>query len=413
MEILKFIEKAFKSTNVSQECQELLTKYDRLVEINIPVVMDNGHLEIFKGYHVQWNNLLGPYKGGIRYHPDADIEEVKTLALIMTLKNALIGVPYGGAKGGIEVDPFTLSKKEIIALTKGYTCGIFDIIGPAKDILAPDLNTTPEIMSWVEEEYSRLKGIDTPAVVTGKPVDKGGSLGRTGATGLGGFYVIDNYIKKIGKKPQDITVAVQGFGNVGSNLAHYLFAAGYKVVAVSESDGGKYHPTGLDIDKIISEKLKLGKLPNACYCAGSVCKVMDCRPIDNAELLTLPVDILVPAAIENVITKENAQNVRVKVILEMANSPITPAADEILEKRGIPIIPDILANAGGVTVSYFEWYQNIHCEHWSKKRVFKDLKKYMDNAFDKVFNLAEKDKISLRAAAYVIAIQKLEKAMTV
>ena len=372
---------------------------DRIVEVSVPVERDNGQATVFQGFRVQYNNVLGPYKGGLRYHPQVDMEEVKALALWMTVKNAIVDVPFGGGKGGIKVDPKDLSEKELERLTREFTKKLFPIIGPELDVPAPDVNTGPKIMAWIVDEYSRLRGKETPAVVTGKPLAKGGSEGRTEATGLGGSYVLKRMIEKAGRRPENFTVAIQGFGNVGSFLALFLNQMGFKIVAVSDSKSGLYAPEGLtDIQKLIDWKEKKGTLAGGHPGA---------KKISPKSILTLPVGIIAPAALENALTRENAAQVKAKIILEMANGPTSLEAEKILNRKKVQIIPDVLANAGGVAVSYFEWFQNVKGEKWSKEAVFKKLEEKMNVATDKVYEIA-KEKISLREAAYLVALKKIK-----
>ncbi len=397
---------------------ELLTSrllnLDRIVEVSIPLRMDNGKVSVYQGFRVQHNNIRGPYKGGLRYHQNVDMDEVKALALWMTMKNAVIDVPFGGAKGGIQVDPKQLSEKELENLTKEFTKKLSPVIGPSLDIPAPDVNTNSKIMEWIVEEYSRIQGHEELAVVTGKPVGKGGSQGRTEATGLGGSYALQAILKKLNKKGNGMTVAVQGFGNVGIFIAKYLQQAGFKIVAVSDSKGGLYVPEGIEDIEVLEKCKKDSGYVAGCYCVGSVCDLsnrekMGGKEISSADLLELPVDIIVPSALENSITQENASNIKAKIILEMANGPTTLKADEILNEKGIVVIPDILANSGGVAVSYFEWYQNIHNESWTKEDVFRKLKEKMELAVEDIYTTSTEHGISLREAAYRVAIKRIEK----
>lgn len=411
---------------------EILSNPDRVIEVALPLQMDRGNVAVFTGYRVQHNNIRGPYKGGIRYHPNVSMEEMKALAFWMTMKNAVVDVPFGGAKGGIAVDPKKLSERELEKLTRLFTQKLKPVIGPYVDIPAPDVNTNAKIMAWIVDEWKKLKVKsakfppearlakggkvtegETLAVVTGKPVEKGGSQGRTEATGLGGTYVLLEVLKKLGRNPKDITVAVQGFGNVGRYVTTFLQQAGTTIVAVSDSKGGIYIPDGIpDIEEIQRCKEEQGFLAG-CYCIGSVCnlknkKTLNGKDVTPEEVLELPVDVVIPAALENVITKENAAKIEASIVLEMANGPTTLKADGILNKRGVSVIPDILANSGGVATSYFEWYQNINNKHWTKEEVFEKLKKKMEKATDEVFQIHNEHKISLRDAAYMLALQRIE-----
>lgn len=412
------LDKVAKLVSLDEGVRAHLYYPERVLEVSVPVVMDNGRTEVFAGYRVQHNSARGPYKGGLRFHPAVDMDEAKALAFWMTMKNAVIDVPYGGGKGGVAVDPKKLSTGELERLTREFTRKLAPIIGPEKDVPAPDVNTNGTVMSWIVDEYSKIVGSPTPAVVTGKPVDKGGSEGRTEATGLGGMYALMSLLPHIThKKPAELTVAIQGFGNVGSYLARYLVEQGFKVVALSDSKGGIYIPGGIpDIDAVERCKEEKGMLAG-CYCVGSVCDIahrdqLNGKDITPSEILELPVDIVVPAALENAITEENAPRVRAKIILEMANGPLTAEADTILRGQGTVVIPDILANAGGVAVSYFEWYQNLHDERWEKEDVFAKLGEKMSAAAAAVWHASQKYDVSLRDAAYAVALERLQKAIT-
>ena len=385
---------------------------DRVVEVSVPVKLDNGDVRVFQGFRVQHSDIRGPYKGGLRYHSQVDMDEVKALAFWMTMKNAVIDVPFGGGKGGVAVNPKELSEGELERLTREFARKLSPMIGPEMDVPAPDVNTNPKIMAWIVDEYSKHVGKNTPAVVTGKPIEKGGSEGRTEATGLGGSYALFTILQELGKEPKNMTVAIQGFGNVGSFLAKYLHQAGLKIVALSDSKGGIYIPDGIsDIEEVRRCKEASGMVAG-CYCVGSVCDInnkvnLGAREISSEETLTLPVDIIVPAALENAITKKNAEKIKAKIVLEMANGPTTTEADEILNKKGVTVIPDILANSGGVAVSFFEWRQNLNNEHWNKEEVFRKLKEKMDAAATDVFGTSREYKISLREAAYVVALERI------
>ncbi len=385
---------------------------DRIVEVSVLVMMDDGAIRVFQGFRVQHNNIRGPYKGGLRYHPHVDMDEVKALAFWMTMKNAVVDVPFGGGKGGICVDPKSLSEAELERLTREFTRKLFPVIGPEIDVPAPDVNTNAKIMEWIADEYAKLAGRDTPAVVTGKPVEHGGSEGRTEATGLGGSFALLSILRALGKEPKGLTVAIQGFGNVGSFLAEYLHDAGLSIVALSDSKGGIYVPGGIpDIAQVLKCKEGKGQLAG-CYCIGSVCDIdnkyaLKGKDISPEEVLTLPVDIIVPAALEDAITQDNAGKIQARIVLEMANGPTTFEADGALRRRGITVIPDILANAGGVAVSYFEWYQNVHGERWKKQEVFDKLREKMERAANDVHDASVKHRVSLREAAYIVALKRL------
>lgn len=418
---LSLLRQAAEHIKLEDWVLKILSTPERSIEVYFPVSRDSGRVEIFKGFRVQYNNWLGPYKGGIRYHPRVDENEVRALAFWMTIKNAVVNVPFGGGKGGIEVDPKVLSVGELERLTRGFTKEIASSIGPEIDVPAPDVNTTAQIMEWLSEEYqnqiksqaSRFKTKYTKSqlrgVVTGKPVGKGGSLGREEATGMGGFFIIEELVKKMGlKKP--LTVAIQGFGNVGSHLAELLSKNGYKVVALSDSKGGIYDKSGegFNIDLVKACKAEKGMI-SECFCVGGTCDLGENNHgiITNEELLELPVDILVPAALEGVINADNVDKIKAKLILEMANGPITAEADAVLSKKGIPVVPDVLANAGGVTVSYFEWYQNMKNQSWTLKKVNDRLKAQMVDAFEQMWKIQKAKKVNMRIAAYILALQRL------
>lgn len=373
---------------------------NREVRISIPVMMDDDHLEVFEGYRVEHNNARGPYKGGIRFHHDTDISEVKALAFWMALKCAVANIPMGGGKGGVTVDPKKLSKAELEKLSRGWARGMADILGPKKDVPAPDVNTTPEIMSWMNDEYMQISGETTLATFTGKPLDKGGSEGRGAATGLGGYYVFDalraNYAV-----PEGGSVVIQGFGNVGGNAAEIFMAHGYKIIAMSDSKGGVVNEAGLDIKALEAWKKESGAL------AG----FPGTRNVTNQELLELPCDVLIPAALENQITMENAGKIKAKFILELANGPITPEADEVLFEKGVPVIPDILANSGGVTVSTFEWEQNLKGEHWTEADVNAKLKTILDQESKTIYEKSVSAKTDMRRAAFIVALERIASAM--
>ncbi len=397
-----------------------MKKPNRELRSEIPVKMDDGSTKTFKGYRVQYNNARGPYKGGIRFHPETNPDEVKALALWMALKCAVVNIPMGGGKGGVTVDPKKLSKTELERLARGWVRAFAKDIGPDRDVPAPDVNTNAQIMDWMADEYEKLTGDKTRATFTGKPVDRGGSEGREEATGYGGFVVLEA-LRKMSALPlsknvaiatKPVTVAVQGFGNVGYEIAKLLHEAGYKIIAVSDSRGAIYDKRGLGMDpaNILKTKKERGMI-GGCYCIGTVCDYENYTQITNEEMLELPVDVLVPAALEGVITEANAEKIKAKVILEMANGPTTPEADDIILERGIVVIPDILANAGGVTVSTFEWEQNKKGEKWKKEKVLKKLTEIMEREAAHVSNRAKELKTDLRRAAFVIALERIEAAL--
>ena len=393
------LDKVTKVKNFDTEFITRLRQPDRDIRISIPVKMDNGSTKVFEGYRVEYNNALGPYKGGIRYHQDTEINEVKALAFWMALKCAVAGIPMGGGKGGITVNPKELSSGELERLSRGFVQKLSDILGPHKDVPAPDVNTTGEIMAWMNDEYQKITGDKTGAMITGKPLDKGGSEGRGTATAQGGFFVFEA-LRAEARLPQKCKVAIQGFGNAGSYAALIWSKAGHTVVAVSDSKSGVYNPDGLDIEKLMEYKKNTGSLsgfPNT-------------KEITNAELLEVETDLLIPAAFENQVTDQNADKIRAKAILELANGPITPEADEILFKKGVPIIPDILANSGGVTVSYFEWDQNLKGEHWTEKEVFEKLQPMLEDSAKKILTKAKESNTDLRRGAFILALESLDAA---
>lgn len=386
---------------------------ERIIQVAVPVRMDDGSVRVFEGFRVQHNSARGAYKGGLRYHPAVDMDEVKALALWMTMKNAVIDVPFGGGKGGVAVDPKSLSQAELERLTRVFARALSPVIGPERDVPAPDVNTNGVIMSWFRDEYEKIIGASAPGVVTGKPLGQGGSEGRIEATGFGGCYALLRVLERLGIDSKGKTVAVQGFGNVGSYFARAAHAAGMKVVAVSDSKGGIYIPDGIpDIEAVERCKQESGKVAG-CYCVGSVCDVsnlasMGGRDIAPEEVLELPVDIVVPAALENAITEENAPHITATFVLELANGPTTLAGDAVLAgRKDMTVIPDILANAGGVAVSYFEWYQNMHDESWTKDDVLAKLKEKMVTATDAVFDTAQAHQVTLRDAAYMTALTRI------
>lgn len=372
----------------------------RTLVVSCPVRMDDGTIKVFGGYRVQHNQTLGPYKGGIRYHPDVDMGEVAALAMNMTWKCGLAELPFGGAKGGVSVDPRKLSQGELERLTRRYTAEILPVIGPNKDIPAPDLGTNPQVMSWIMDTYSMSQGYTVPSVVTGKPVLIGGSLGREEATGYGLAYITEDALRKFKRYSEKVRVVIQGFGNVGSFTALKLSDMGITVIAVSDVYGGIYNPNGLAVDAImrtVKEK-------------GSVTEYADGTKVTNDELLTLECDVLIPAALGRAITKDNAPRLRCGMLVEGANGPTTAEADDILRERNIPVIPDILANAGGLIVSYFEWVQGLQEYYWSREAVHDELKKRMKSTFIKVSEYAEKEDVPMRLAALMLGISRVSQA---
>ena len=371
----------------------------REIRASIPLKMDDGTFKLFEGYRVQYNKFRGPYKGGIRYHQDADINEVKALAFWMALKCAVVNIPMGGGKGGITVDPKQLSKGELERISRAWARAFADVIGPHKDVPAPDVNTTPEIMDWRTEENQKVTGEQTLATFTGKSLGKGGSEGRGPATGQGGFYVFDVLREKMGL-PKVCKVAIQGFGNVGSFAAKLWAEAGHKIIAVSDYKSGIINQDGLDIPALIKHR----------ETTGHVSGFPGAKEIANKELLALECDVLMPAALENQLTKENVGDIKAKAVFELANGPTAPEADEVLYARGVPVVPDILANAGGVTVSTFEWEQNLKNERWTEKDVNEKLKEIMEREALNIFKRSEELKTDLRRAAFIVALERIEQA---
>lgn len=399
-EIIKAANGSAKKIGLTLDEIEILKFPQRIIEVSIPIKMDDGKLKVFIGYRVQYNDVRGPYKGGLRYHPQVSLDEVRALSFWMTIKCAVADIPYGGSKGGITVDVKQLSKGELERLTRGYVRAIAEFIGPDKDIPAPDVYTNPQIMAWFMDEYSRIKGHNEPAVVTGKPVEVGGSLGRDTATALGGYFVFENISKKLNCN-NDTTVAIQGFGNAGMNFAKIACGKGYKVAAVSDSKGGIYNPEGLDISKVIEHKNE----------TGSVIDFAGAQNVSNEELLELPVKVLVPAALEGVITKDNAEKIKASIVLELANGPTSVEAGEILHKKNVLVVPDVLANSGGVIVSYFEWVQNLRHYYWELEKVQANLDKQINRATDLVWQYMKDYNVNMRTAAYIIAVEKIVKAL--
>lgn len=396
------LEEAARVAGVSPEMLLILEKPERAVSVHVPVRMDSGETRLFRGFRVQWSSARGPYKGGIRYAPTVDEDEVSTLALWMTIKCAVADIPLGGGKGGIEVDPKKLSRPELERLTRGFTRAIAPVIGPDRDVPAPDVGTDGETMRWIADEYGKIVGRVESAVVTGKPLDAGGIRGREPATGQGGLFVLQALQERLGKPPEETTVAVQGFGNVGYHFARLARAVGYRVIAVSDSRGG----VALESGSLEPEALMEGK-----KAMGELSVPSQGKRVSNAELLELPCDVLVPAGVENQITAENAPRIRARMVLELANGPTTPEADAILEKRGVTVVPDVLANSGGVIVSFFEWLQNREGRVWEEREVNERLKETILAALNAMLKTAEDKHVSLRTAAYAVALQRLQNAL--
>jgi glutamate dehydrogenase (NAD(P)+) len=395
--MLQEFDGAARLLNLDPGIWRILTHPKRQIVVSCPILMDTGEIEVFTGYRVQYNITLGPAKGGIRYHPDVSLDEVTALAAWMTWKCAVAHIPFGGGKGGIVCDPTRMSKRELEALTRRYIAEIIDAIGPEKDVPAPDVNTNDQVMAWIMDTYSMHVGHTSTAVVTGKPVEMGGSLGRREATGRGVMIVTREAAKHLGLDIKGATVAVQGFGNVGSVSAELLAGIGAKIVAITDWKGGVYNPKGLNLEKLLThvrERKTVDDFPDA-------------EPLTNEQLWGLDVDVLIPAALENQITMENAPDIRAKIVTEGANGPTTPEAHRHLHQRGVFVIPDILANSGGVTVSYFEWVQDRYGYFWELQDVNSRLEKKMCEAFDDVLKTALRYNVDLRTAAYMVAITRV------
>lgn len=395
---LRQLEKAAEIMKLDNEVLAKLSTPERVVMASLPVRMDDGSLQIFQAYRVQYNSARGPYKGGIRFHPQVDLDEVKALGFWMSIKCSVVGIPMGGGKGGVIVDPKTLSQTELERLSRAWVTAFRAVIGPEKDIPAPDVYTTPQIMAWMADEFSKLEGKPSLGVVTGKPIEYGGSLGRGTSTAMGGFYVLQEAVKTTTLKDKDLSIAIQGFGNAGAVMAKLLSDAGHKVVALADSRSVIYDPKGIDIDKVAEHKVKNKSLAGF---AGT-------KEISIEELFALDVDVLIPAALENQITKDNAADIKAKIVVELANGPTTPEADDILFKNGVVLIPDVLANAGGVTVSYFEWLQNLSNNYWSEEEVDAELRERMIPAWNDVYTTAQAHKVDNRTAAFISALKKIE-----
>ncbi len=404
------LDEAFQHSDIDPEPVERLKHPKQVLEVSIPVRMDDGSLRVFTGYRVRHDDTRGPTKGGMRYHPDVDLAEVKALAFWMTFKCAVVGIPYGGGKGGVIVNPKELSRLELERLTRGFIDQIADFIGPETDVPAPDVYTNQMIMGWMMDEYSKITRKRTPAVITGKPIPLGGSLGRNDATGRGAYYCIKELERIKEWKPEDIRVAVQGFGNAGQHVARLLHADGYRIVAASDSRGGIYSEDGFGVPSLIKGKEETRRL-QAIYCDEALCEAVDNDSITNDALLELDVDVLIPAALENQITAENADRIKAPIVVEVANGPTTSDADTVLSEAGKLVVPDILANAGGVTVSYFEWVQNKGGYYWTEDEIHEKLHTIMAREFNNVFSLMEHKGISMRTAAYTLALNRIGEAI--
>lgn len=406
---LEQLQSAYGFISLPEEIKLQFQNPMKIIQASIPVRRDDGSLLICQGYRVQHNDARGPFKGGIRFHPRVTLDEVKALAFWMTFKCAIMDLPFGGAKGGVSVNPKELSILELERLSRGYIDAMVDVLGPDRDIPASDVYTNPTIMAWMLDEYEKIRRVKAPAMITGKPISLGGSLGREEATSQGGVYVIREAVKWLGINAGPITVAIQGFGSVGYNAARILADSGYKVVAVSDSQGGIYNADGLDIKKVKECKEK----GQNCFERGSVIEMKGISRISNEDLLTLSVDILIPAALEGQITVANAAKVKAKVVVELANGPTTNEADDILQKNKIFVVPDILANAGGVVVSYFEWVQNRQGFYWSLGEINQKLETRMAQEFQNIVRIQSQNKIPMRTAAFIHALNRLSQAIQV
>jgi glutamate dehydrogenase (NAD(P)+) len=395
------VDQAVDHLGLDEFCRRLLRMPYRQIQVEVPVQMDDGRFEVFVGYRVQHDGARGPYKGGIRYHPEVDMDEVQALASLMTWKTALVDLPFGGAKGGVCCDPSSMSATELERLTRMFTMRIDLVIGPYRDIPAPDLNTNAQVMAWMMDEYGRRHG-HTPAIVTGKPVELGGLRGREEATGRGVAIVAEYAARRFGIPLSGSCVVVQGFGNVGSHAALFLHEQGCRVVGVSDHHGGRYAPDGFDVPALFRHAKANGTVHGF--------DAPDARDVTNDDLLALECDILIPAAVGHVLHRGNAERVRAKLLVEAANAPVVPNADPLLQQRGIRVVPDVLANAGGVTASYFEWVQNLQQFPWDEGHVEKELSRRMTQAFDHVVAVSREENVSMRLAAYMIGVDAVARA---
>ncbi len=395
---------------VTPEVLDALRQPKAVLAADLPVRMDDGSTEHFLAYRCRYNDALGPTKGGIRYHPDVSRGEVMALALWMTIKCAVVGLPYGGGKGGVIVDPKRLSPRELERLSRAYMRAMADFVGPTTDIPAPDVYTNARIMGWMADEYETIRREKAPDVITGKPIALGGSLGRDEATGRGAFLVIREYAKRVGLEPAETRVAVQGLGNAGYHVARLLQQAGYRIVAVSDSRGGIYSEEGFDVESLYQHKQQTRSL-QAVYCEGSVCELVEHKAISNEELLELDVELLVPAALEGVVTPGNVGRIRAAAIAEVANGPVVGEADAALSERGVVVLPDVLTNAGGVIVSYFEWVQNRQGYPWTLERVRGRLEDRISGAFDAVWKVHQTEDVPVRDAAYRVGLRRIAEAI--
>lgn len=399
------LEDIYQRLEVSEDARQRLSYPHRLIQFSIPVRMDDGSLQVFQGYRVQYDITRGPAKGGIRFHPDVDADEVTALSFWMAIKCAAVDLPYGGGKGGVKCDPKSLSNMELERLSRGYMRGVYDFVGPDIDIPAPDVNTNATVMGWMEDEHTLIARRQLPGVITGKPVGLGGSLGRVESTGKGALQVLNIWAEKAKKKPKKLTVAVQGFGNAGYHFARNAEAQGYQVVAVSDSKCTVYSKDGLDVDAVHDSK-KDGSLKPVCRGKKEHGEVLE-----RDDLLSLDVDVLVLAALENAVNEENVESIKAPVILEIANGPVSSKAEQVLADKDVTIIPDVIANTGGVIVSYFEWIQNRSGDYWSAEQVNERTEQRIREQAESIFELAAKEKVSLRTATYMQGIKRITDAM--
>lgn len=403
----KRLTEVFKYFELPDDVREKLKRPKLSLCVSIPVRMDDGSLKVFTGYRVQFDDTRGPTKGGIRYHPDVTFDEVTSLSFWMTIKCAVMNLPFGGAKGGVAVNPKELSRLELERLSRNYIREIADIIGPKRDIPAPDVYTNATIMGWMADEYAQIKREQLPGVITGKPVHLNGSLGRVAATGRGALHVLQEWVQRKKLQPGNMTLAVQGFGNAGYHFARLAHEEGFKIVAVSDSKGAIFSEQGLEPARVMEHKQQNKELKTMMYCDSSVCDLNRYQKISSDEMLQLDVDVLVLAALENQIHKDNADTVKAKLILEIANGPVTSEADAVLDRKEIFVLPDVLVNAGGVTVSYFEWVQNRAGLYWEEETVNKRLNEKMSKEARAIFDIAEEKNISLRTAAYLQGVKRI------
>ncbi|WP_298187713.1 Glu/Leu/Phe/Val dehydrogenase [uncultured Pseudomonas sp.] len=407
-----FLESIFERLNAADDVRQRLACAKLTAQVSIPVRMDDGALKVFQGWRVQYDDTRGPTKGGVRFHPQVSAEEVTHLSFWMTIKCAVVDLPFGGAKGGICVDPKGLSKLELERLSRGYIRAIHDLIGPDRDIPAPDVNTNATVMGWMADEYAQIERRQVPAMITGKPLGLGGSAGRVAATGRGALQVLQLWAKRENKSPEKLRIAVQGFGNAGYHFARLAHDAGYRIVAISDSKGAIYDEEGLKPQPIWEHKNQTRELKGMVYCDESVCELSKAESIDQQKLLELDVDVLVLAALENAVNEDNVERIKAKVILEIANGPVTSKADQLLAEAGVLILPDVLVNAGGVIVSHLEWVQNRTGDYWTEDTVEQRLDERIGQAAEACFARAEEQQVSMRTAAYLQGVARIAEAMS-